>query len=125
MTEPTISRRAAAAIRARFINEMVSDGKPVREIAEALKISQSRLHRVAKKFGIILSKPRSRRYGLWINPRNAECIDDLAAKAGVSPSAMIGRIVSAVVDDGAPSAERFLGKKALPQRPYTKGGGNA
>jgi transposase len=109
----TIKRGAITRKQARVIQERMAEGKSVREIAAELGVSRARVRNVATRYEVILPKPQTRRFGFWCARRRAEIIDALATEAGVSPSTMVDRIVSVVLDDGIDHARRRLGKLAI------------
>jgi hypothetical protein len=111
----TLHTPISARTRATHIALLANEGRTSREIAAALGISHQRVCQIAERFGILLARPGSRRFGLYVGDRRARIIQDLAAEVGVSPATMIERMVRVVVDDGAEQARKRLGKLALPR----------
>lgn len=112
--------RPIAAItrqRAVRIQEMAAEGKTIEEIAREIGVSRSRALDITRSFNIVLAKPQTRRLAFYCARRRFLIIAALAEKAKVSPSTMVDRIVSLIVDDGLEVAERKLGKLAHPVRP--------
>jgi hypothetical protein len=103
----------------RKVVSMLDEGYSRREVAGALGIPLSRVRRIAITAGISCSTGRSRK--LSTHPRRVvfDVIDTLAIKAGTSRSTMTSRILDAAAPDIA-SAERLLGKAALPKRQYER-----
>lgn len=109
-TIPIRSRRE----RARVVNIMVGEGKSTRDIARELGTSHGRVSQICQQFGIPLSRGGTQRFSIWTPRRRGRVIEALAERAGVSPSAMLDRIIGTVVDDGEETAAKRLGKLARP-----------
>lgn len=105
--------RMSARDRARHIAHHSADGLTSREIAKAIGISHQRVCQIAERFSIPLSRPGSRRFGLYIADRRARAIRELAAEAGVSTATMIERMTRVVLDDGLDLARKRLGKLVI------------
>lgn len=111
MTEP--KQTMSARERARDIARMSGDGMSSREIADELGISRQRVLFIADRFSIPLSRPGSRRFGLYISDRRARAIRTLALEAKVSPAVMIERMTRVILDDGLDLARKRLGKLVI------------
>lgn len=108
MTEekPRLNRRA----RARLIATRLGEGVSTEAIAAELGITRTRVAQIASRFAIPLARPHTVRFAFHTPRRRARIIKELAQQAGVSPSTMIDRIVSTVIDEGHEIATRKLGK---------------
>lgn len=100
----------SARTRASQIGVLASEGMTSREIAAHIGISHQRVCQIAERFSIMLARPGSRRFGLYVSDRRARVIQDLAREAGVSPAAIVEKMVRVVADDGLEHARRRLGK---------------
>lgn len=109
----TEKKTMSARDRARHIAHHAADGLTSREIAKELGISFQRVCHIADRFSIPLSRPGSRRFGLYIADRRARAIRELAEEAGVSPATMIERMTRVVLDDGLDLARKRLGKLVI------------
>lgn len=98
---------------AQKISIHAAEGLNSREIGREIGLSHVRVCLIADRFGIPLSRPGSRRFGLYIADRRARMIRELAAEAKVSTATMIERITRVVLDDGVDAARKRLGKLAV------------
>jgi len=111
---PDISRRD----RVRLIAMLADDGLTSRQIAERLGISKRRVNQIATNAGFSIGKRGGTgRIGAHVPRLLIGNIADIAAEAGCSRSALVGRAIKAVFEDKA-TARRMLGKSALPVRRY-------
>lgn len=106
--------RQARRERAADIIKKLNGGQRAHDIATQYDISSRAVQRIARK-NCVEMMPGQRRFGFFTKRARAEAIIALADAAGVSPSTMIDRIVSTVVDEGMDVARRRLGKLALPR----------
>jgi hypothetical protein len=106
---------------AQKIAVLAAEGMASREIARELEISHVRVCTIAERFNIPLSRPGSRRFGLYISDRRSRLIKQLAREAKVSPATMIERITRVVLDDGIEPARKRLGKLAVEAGNYKQG----
>ncbi|CAM5771932.1 hypothetical protein LMIY3S_03674 [Labrys miyagiensis] len=91
---------------------MAEDGHSASEIAEALQMKRRAVCALAARNGIVIGRRGgTRRVGAYVPRVTFGVVDKLATDAGISRSAMIGRIVKAVCGNVA-AAKRFLGKQA-------------
>lgn len=107
--------------RLRRVSLLAGEGFSTRQIATILSLSQSRVSQMCRQHGIVLAKRGTRRYSTWVSANCGFVVDALANRAGISPSAMIDRIVRSVVSDGEEVAVRRLGKLARPVNSHSRG----
>lgn len=112
-----ISRATLQYLRA--IQIFADDGRRAPEIASALGITQSRVRRLCRRFGIRLGRGGQRRFALHVPERHWNVISGLADGARIPPAEMAARMLATVAGDGSEHAARRLGKAALPKRGRT------
>ncbi len=100
--------------RAKIIAERLGEGESTRAIARDLKISERRVRQLMDRYSVPMNRPNTVRFSFHASRKRAETIQQIAAGAKVSPSTMIDRIVSTVVDDGVDAAKKRLGTLAQP-----------
>lgn len=100
--------------RARYIAARLAEGLDTDAIGKEIGMTGRSVRKIAARFGIIMHTPNARRFAFFCGRRRTAVIQALAEQAGVSPSTMIDRIVSTVVDDGIDHARKRLGTLAMP-----------
>ncbi len=118
--EPVIFRRkdrlkAEAKRRRQQVTSRIFDGWTLGQIAAEQKVTTRRMNQLLEAWGIAFPSPWGKTAIPCIHLAGARAswLDRLADEAGVSPSEMAGRIISATLEDPA-QAKRMLGKLALP-----------
>mgnify|MGYP000417329616 CR=1 FL=1 len=107
---PSLSTRK----RAKQIAERLAEGESTRSIARAFEMSERRVRQIMDRYSVPMNRPNTVRFSFHASRRRAEIIQRVAEAAEVSPSTMIDRIVSTIVDDGVEAAKKRLGTLAQP-----------
>lgn len=100
--------------RNKFIAERLAEGLETDAIGKEMGISGRAVRRLAERHALTLHTPNARRFAFFTARRRSAVIVQLAEAAEVSPSTMIDRIVSTIVDDGVDVAKKRLGTLAQP-----------
>ncbi len=98
----------------RFITDRLAEGLETDAIGREMGISGRAVRELAERHNLTLHTPNARRFAFFTGRRRSAVIMQLAETAEVSPSTIIDRIVSTVVDDGVDAAKKRLGTLAQP-----------
>ncbi len=118
--EPVLFRRkdrlrAEAKRRRQHVVSRIFDGWTIEQIAAEQKVSTRRMNQLLDAWGVAFPRPYGRKAlpTVFLAGARASWLVRLAKEAGVSPSEMAGRIISAMLEDPV-QAKRMLGKLTLP-----------
>ena len=125
ITIPENAKQLKGRERLRLIASLSEEGLSAAAIGDALGISTSRVNMLARRAGVRTGlKGGTGKIGAYVPRRVVATAHRIATEAGMSPSALVSKVVCMVFDDQA-FARRFLGKEALPTRRYVRKGGQS
>ncbi len=120
--EPVLFRRkdrlrAEAKRRRQHVTSRIFEGWTIQQMAAEQQVSTRRMNQLLEAWGVAFPRGQGKKAlpTVFLAGARASWLDRLAQEAGVSPSEMAGRIISATLEDPA-QAKRMLGKLALPSR---------